>query len=731
MPHKEKELAFNGQANAENLRVEDVYITFDICSKELKHANNVEFYIKKRNDSKIITLEVKRSVSGNKEHIIIPISQFQGKITENSRWDLSMELYRDNVKVNKRIGNFNVKPLSEKDKRVGYLMLNETFGIAPYLALNNEFSFHFCTPEQYMNTKYPVKTKIHKLSINKQGVLKLTASINLNESHDFVVNHITLRLRQDKSHVIQIPCTEEMSRDKNSRTVKAELNISQLELEQFYWDIYISITIDNGDVHHARLRNDNYLISKKLKHGMLKYTVNTSDNYMIYPYITANDYLALTYRQKGEFESLQYKINEYMAFILYSLLFWYFTRKPIWLIHEKYSETAQDNSFYFFKYCYENQYNKKVYYVIKKGSPDEKNLAPYKKRVVYFMSFKHLFLLLASKLIVSSETKGHGFAWRVSQGVIRDFLYEKKYVFLQHGVLGLKKVGNSFKAKSSNGADLFVVSSDFEKEIVKREFGYKEENVIVTGLSRWDVLKDKSHQNTKKEIFLMPTWRNWLEEVEDDKFILSDYYHVYNGLIQSEKLSQLLKDNDITLNFYVHPKFMPYVENFTSSNEHINVIQFGEANINELIMRSSLLITDYSSVAWETYYQKKPVLFFHFDLDKYLDIQGSYMDLRNDVFGEVAYASSELVDKLSVYINNGFKEKDEFSLNRNYYFKHVDQDNSARIFKYISEREKSLVKWGGVHKLLKRSYLLKSIYRRYNQNPLVRRISTSILSVLK
>jgi len=720
-----------GQVDAENLRVEDGYITFDISSKELKHANKVEFYLKKRQEPEIITLDVKRTVSGGKEQIIIPASQLKEKIAVISRWDLYMELSHDHVKVNRRIGNYNVMPLSEKDKRAGYLMLNEAVGISPYLTKDNEFSLYFCTEEQYMNSKYPAKTKLHEVSMNKEGLLQLTASIHVKETNDFVVDHVTLRLRQDKSQVIEVPCAKEVSQDKNSRKVKAELNISQLELEQFYWDFFITITLGNGDKRHVRLNNDNYLISKKLKHGMFRYTINTPDEYMIYPYITMNDCLSLTYRQIGEFESFKHKINEYTAYFLYILLGWYFAWKPIWLIHEKYSETAQDNSFYFFKYCYENHYNKKIYYVIKKGSADEKNLAPYKKRIVYFMSVKHLLLLLGSKLIVSSETKGHGYAWRVSQGAIREFLNEKKYVFLQHGVLGLKRVDNTFKANSSNGADLFVVSSDFEKEIVKSYFGYNEENVIVTGLSRWDALEDKSLQNTKKEIFLMPTWRNWLEEVEDDKFVLSDYYHEYNSLIQSEKLSQLLKENDITLNFYVHPKFMPYVANFTSSHEHINVIQFGEAKINDLIMRSSLLITDYSSVAWETYYQKKPVLFFHFDLDKYIENQGSYMDLRNDVFGEVAYNSSELVDKLRVYINNGFKEKEEFSSIRNNYFKHVDHDNSSRIYKYISEREKSLVKSDGILKVLKRSYLLKYVWRKYKQNPIVGRIGMSMLNILR
>ncbi|GAA3319019.1 hypothetical protein GCM10020331_024190 [Ectobacillus funiculus] len=50
-------------------------------------------------------------------------------------------------------------------------------------------------------------------------------------------------------------------------------------------------------------------------------------------------------------------------------------------------------------------------------------------------------------------------------------------------------------------------------------------------------------------------------------------------------------------------------------------------------------------------------VFFHFDLEQYVENQGSYMDLKQELFGDVSYSASELVDKLSMYIENGFQEK--------------------------------------------------------------------------
>ena len=51
---------------------------------------------------------------------------------------------------------------------------------------------------------------------------------------------------------------------------------------------------------------------------------------------------------------------------------------------------------------------------------------------------------------------------------------------------------------------LFVVSSGYEQKIIHDYFGYDNEEIIITGLARWDVLEDKSDP-AHKEILLMPT----------------------------------------------------------------------------------------------------------------------------------------------------------------------------------------------------------------------------------
>ena len=77
---------------------------------------------------------------------------------------------------------------------------------------------------------------------------------------------------------------------------------------------------------------------------------------------------------------------------------------------------------------------------------------------------------------------------------------------------------------------LFVVSSGYEQKIIHDYFGYDNEEIIITGLARWDVLEDKSDP-AHKEILLMPTWRSWLEDISEEQFKKSEYYQRYKAYL--------------------------------------------------------------------------------------------------------------------------------------------------------------------------------------------------------
>ena len=93
----------------------------------------------------------------------------------------------------------------------------------------------------------------------------------------------------------------------------------------------------------------------------------------------------------------------------------------------------------------------------------------------------------------------------------------------------------------------------------------------------------------------------------------SEYYQRYKAFLQDERLKTLLEKEDITLNFYIHPKFREHIRSFQVEDRHIRLIPFGTMPLNQLLMSCHMLITDYSSVSWDVYYQEKPVIFYPFE----------------------------------------------------------------------------------------------------------------------
>lgn len=138
--------------------------------------------------------------------------------------------------------------------------------------------------------------------------------------------------------------------------------------------------------------------------------------------------------------------------------------------------------------------------------------------------------------------------------------------------------------------------------------------------------------------------------------------------------------------FYIHPKLREFIKNFHTPCPQIELIPFGKRPLNQLIMECSMLITDYSSVCWDVYYLGKPVLFYQFDLELYEETNGSYIDMKHDLFGDRCTEEKQLIALIKEYTKNNFKEKTIYSNMRKEYFSYHDQNNGKRTYDYIKKQ---------------------------------------------
>lgn len=538
--------------------------------------------------------------------------------------------------------------------------------------------------ETLLSQKDLVSVKYKSLNFH-DSIMDVTVKIPKEDNHKYTGFAFTYRYKKSDdrcAYFIEGNITKKLF----GTYLSASIDMSKLDLKRVIWDLYATFEEDGrrygASISITDKQIEKVLYDKKRVKKQVDCTIKTDEGEdVIFPYHTSINTVAFNMREKSNIDSSEFRAKEFEALKIFKRNKKELLSQNIILIYEKFCACAQDNGYCFFKHCMEHNVEKilnaKIYYIIDKSVSDYERVKKYDDHVLDFLSIEHMVYLLASKLLVSSDSKPHSYAWRPNNSFVSEMLKQKQIFFLQHGVIALKRVDGIFGKNGGNPVNKFVVSTPLERSIIINKFGYKSTEVCMTGLARWDELVDKSKDYN--EVLIMPTWRNWLDEAENSTFLHSDYYKNYSKLLESKRLNKLLEDNNLMVNFYIHPKFKDYIGNFDVTSKRMRLIPYGEEPLNELMMRCKLLITDYSSVCWDVYYMNKPILFYQFDYDLYNKVHGSYINMEKDLFGYRSLTMDKLLDDFENAIKNNFKQPKEFEEMRESTFAFTDKNNSARI----------------------------------------------------
>lgn len=425
----------------------------------------------------------------------------------------------------------------------------------------------------------------------------------------------------------------------------------------------------NSHIDLVVLKTDQVIEEKKFKTklGRKKYISIYQENSKV----------VLENRLPNIFERPYYKYKNRLAKLM-ALIVKIFYREKIWLYGENLGEVAQDNGIAFFEYSLKNRKGKN-FFITKRDNKHLEKLMLYKKNLIFYDSFKHMFYYHLAEYLIFS----HGLRDVMPSILHKSMALNKKdIIYLQHGIIAMKRLffnRNSYNKRIKK----FVVSSTQEKNILIKHMNFRADQIIVTGLARFDKLNDSSKIETKKKILIMPTWREWIIN-DRDKFIQSDFYKNYLALLTNVELKEFAEENNVEILFYPHFEIQKkYMDLFALENSTVKVIKSGDTSLNSLIEKCSLLVTDYSSIAFDFSYLNKPVLFYHFDKKEYLQQRGAFVDLDKDLPGMTAEHLPDLINAIKFKINNNFIiEKDE-KIKSNKYFEFKDKNNSKRIYKEI------------------------------------------------
>lgn len=392
---------------------------------------------------------------------------------------------------------------------------------------------------------------------------------------------------------------------------------------------------------------------------------------------------------------LSIKGNGLMA--CYRMLYWinklFASKKPIWLINDR-PHNAGDNGEVLFKYLMQSDLVKKyeIYFVISKKSPDYNRLTKIGPVLDYY-SHKHKIKFLLSDKIISSignELPTNPFGG--SRKMYYD-LYKADFVYLRHGVSHNDQSGwlNKFRRNYK----LINSSSKREYEsLINGNYLYSKDQVVLCGLPRFDNLVSEN----KNKILFLPTWRKSIqgEKIADSEkrqysvgFVESEFFKFYSRLINDERLHQTMREHNFTGDFYLHPVMSAQIRDF-KSNEYIQV-HSEIADYQKAFRESNIMVTDYSSVAFDFAYLKKPVVYAQFDIEKFYEEHSwdkGYFSYEDDAFGHVTHDYETTLKAIIDYIENKCVMEKEFVDRVDKFFAYTDRNNCKRIVDAILDTER-------------------------------------------
>ncbi|PML04862.1 hypothetical protein BCT86_14470 [Vibrio breoganii] len=222
-----------------------------------------------------------------------------------------------------------------------------------------------------------------------------------------------------------------------------------------------------------------------------------------------------------------------------------------------------------------------------------------------------------------------------------------------------KLTRNYIYEKQTRSYDYFLSQSKYATDCFRTAFSLSKKQILELGYPRCDELvlhKDDSERkklikerlNIRLEnrvILYAPTYR-------DEKFNTRNNREEPTNAVLSLLVALSAIDKNITVLFRGHY--------FSESPDVDNVLDVSKIdNVNEILLISDVLITDYSSIIFDFSLLERPIIHYIFDHVRYSnETRGMYKSIDSSLATEIAYKESEVVDLISQDLDVPCKRSD-------------------------------------------------------------------------
>ena len=319
---------------------------------------------------------------------------------------------------------------------------------------------------------------------------------------------------------------------------------------------------------------------------------------------------------------------------------------------------ADDNAEHLYRWVRKHHPEVNAWFLLARNSHDWKRLSAEGFRIVE-PGIRRKLLLLNSECILSSHPA------YVFGGFERDLYGNSmnwRFVFLRHGVTK----DDMSHWLSGQPFDLIVSSTPGEHASITDDdtpYTFTEREMCRSGFPRHDNLLAEASLVSGDEVnivLVMPTWRGSLADERSgdaslQAFAESEYAKRWGALLRSERLRELIEREEMRLVFMPHPNTVPFLPAFDLPR-HVEVLTKADIGIQQLFARSAIMITDFSSVAFEMAYLRRPVVYYHYDFAMFYggdhNWREGYYDYSKDGFGPIACELDQIVEQLGLFMGD-------------------------------------------------------------------------------
>lgn len=208
--------------------------------------------------------------------------------------------------------------------------------------------------------------------------------------------------------------------------------------------------------------------------------------------------------------------------------------------------------------------------------------------------------------------------------------------------------GPSPRSRNHRNYTKAVVSGEGVRKNYAEGFGISLDKVVATGVPRADIFSDEEYKSyvrdrlfnkypqlkNKKVILFAPTFRGNGQASAHYPFEILNLKQLYEQL--HEEYVFLFKIHPFVKNNLTIPyEYADFFYDFSDYRE-----------INDLLLVTDILITDYSSVCFEFAMLNRPMLFFGFDVEKYIQDRDFYYNFFEFIPGPLLKTTDEIVQTI-------------------------------------------------------------------------------------